>query len=102
MRDPVGSEPGYRCPVVVVQSDFFNRGGIRTLIVVTFTSNTALADAPGNVLVSANESGLYKDSVANISQVATLDRTYLSECVGKLSDETMAEIAAGLRLVLAI
>ena len=76
---PEGSEPGFRRPVLVVQSDAFNRSRIRTVIAVALTSNLRLVEAPGNVLVPANTSGLPKDSVANVSQVLTLDKDYLAD-----------------------
>ena len=74
MREPVGSEPGLRRPVVVISSDEFNRSRIRTVLVAAVTGNLALAEAPGNVTVDALESGLPRDSVVNVSKVATLDK----------------------------
>ena len=65
---PRGSSPGFRRPVLIVQNDAFNRSRIGTTLAVVLTSNMRLLDAPGNVLVSAAESGLPKDSVANVSQ----------------------------------
>jgi mRNA interferase MazF len=100
LEEPTGSSPGYRRPVVVVQSDAFNRSRIGTVIAVVLTSNTRLVDAPGNVLVERKQSGLPRDSVANVSQVVTLDRDYLSERVSKLPPRTMASIDAGMRLAL--
>lgn len=100
LDEPRGSEPGFRRPVLVVQADSFNRSKLRTAIAVVLTSNTRLLDAPGNVLVSAKESGLPKDSVANVAQIVTLDEDYLTERVGRLSPKLMARIDAGLKLVL--
>lgn len=95
-----GSEPGFRRPVIVVQADSFNRSKLRTAIAVVLTSNARLLDAPGNVLVSAKESGLPKDSVANVTQIVTLDEDYLTERVGRIPPKRMARIDAGLKLVL--
>ena len=100
LDDPVGSGPGYRRPIVVVQSNGFNRSRIQTTIVVVLTSNLRLVDAPGNVLVPRVASGLPKDSVANVSQVATLDRDFLTERAGKLPARLLAAVDAGLKLVL--
>lgn len=77
LPDPVGSEPGYRRPVLVVQDDTFTQSRITTVIVVVITSNIQLAEAPGNVLLPHAVSGLPRDSVANISQVFTVDKTFL-------------------------
>jgi mRNA interferase MazF len=100
LDEPRGSEPGFRRPLVVVQTDAFNRSRIRTTIAVVLTSNLRLVDAPGNVLVPKVQSRLPKDSVANVSQVVTVDRDVLSERTGKLPAATMAAIDQGLRLVL--
>ena len=99
---PVGSEPGYRRPVLIIQSDEFNRSGIRTVIVAVLTSNVALAQAPGNVLLKARHAGLAKDSVVNVSQVITVDKQCLTEKVKNLEPSIMTEVDNGLRLVLAI
>jgi len=99
---PEGSGPGYRRPVLIVQSDEFNRSRISTVIVAVLTSNTALAQAPGNVLIKARQAGLAKDSVVNISQVITVDKQCLTEKVKKLEASAMAEVDNGIRLVLAI
>jgi mRNA interferase MazF len=102
LDEPVGSAPGYRRPVLVVQSDAFNRSRIGTVVAVVLTSNLRLVDAPGNVLLSAPESGLPKQSVANVSQIVTLDRTTLVRRAGQLDARIMREIERGLRLVLAL
>lgn len=99
---PDGSEPGFRRPVLVVQSDAFNRSRVRTVIVVVLTSNLRLLDAPGNVLVPAKASGLPKDSVANVSQIITLDRDFLTDAAGRLRGRLLSDVDAGLRLVLAL
>lgn len=102
LPEPAGSEPGYRRPVVVVQSNTFNRSQIRTVVAVALTSNLALAAAPGNMLLKARDTGLPKDSVANVSQIVTLDKTFLREKVGILSTRKVEQIEDGLRLVLAL
>jgi mRNA interferase MazF len=102
LEEPMGSEPGYRRPVLIVQANAFNRSRLQTTIGVTLTSNLRLIDAPGNVLVPKHSSGLPKDSVANVSQVITLDRDFLAERTGKLPGRLLAAIDAGLKLVLAL
>ena len=102
LPDPTASEPGFRRPVVIVQANAFNRSRIRTVIAVVLTSNLRLAEAPGNVLVPASDSGLPKDSVANISQVITLDRTFLRERCSRLPAHLIKSIDEGLRLVLSL
>jgi len=100
LAEPRGSEPGHRRPVLVVQADAFNRSRLRTVIGIAVTSNTRLLDAPGNVLLSSRASGLPRDSVANVSQIVTLDRDYLTEKAGRIPRRTMARVDEGLRLVL--
>ncbi|NTV38279.1 MAG: type II toxin-antitoxin system PemK/MazF family toxin [Anaerolineales bacterium] len=99
---PTASEPGFKRPVVIIQSDAFNRSRIRTVIAVVLTSNLRLAEAPGNVLIPASGSGLPKDSVANVSQVITVDRTFLTEKCGRLPRNLIRSIDDGLRVVLAL
>lgn len=97
---PTGSGPGFRRPVVVVQSDPFNASRISTVIVAAVTSNLALAAAPGNVRVAPRDSGLGKPSVVNVSQLLTLDRSLLSARVAVLPGPVVQRIDEGLRLVL--
>ena len=99
---PRASEPGYRRPVLIVQANDFNRSKINTILALPITSNLALASAPGNVRVSARASGLRKPSVINVSQVITLDKSFLSKRVKSLGADTMAQVDDGLRLVLDI
>ncbi len=87
---------------MVVQSDAFNQSRINTVVVVVLTSNMRLAAAPGNVQLSARVTGLPKDSVANVSQVITLDKSFLTDIVGQLSTKKMQAIDEGLRLVLSL
>lgn len=102
LSEPRGAEPGFRRPVVVMQSNAFNRSRIGTVIVVVLTSNLRLLDSPGNVLIPAKLAGLTRDSVANVSQVMTVDRRDLGEAAGRLDALTLKRIEAGLRLVLAL
>jgi len=99
---PRGSGPAYRRPALVVQSDAFNRSRISTVVVVPLTSNLALAAAPGNVLCRRRDTGLPKQSVANVSQVSTIDRGRLAERAGTVPGPLMARVDDGLRLVLAL
>jgi mRNA interferase MazF len=85
---------------LVVQADSFNRSKLRTIIGVVLTSNTRLLDAPGNVLLPATSTGLPKDSIVNVTQLVTLDKTYLTERTGRVPPKLMAQVDAGLRLVL--
>jgi mRNA interferase MazF len=98
----IGSEPGYRRPLLIVQDDAFNRSRLRTVIAVVLTSNLRLVDAPGNVLIPAKSAGLPKDSVANVSQVITLDRDFLAELVGRIRGQLLTSVDNGLRLVLSL
>jgi len=99
---PVASEPGYRRPVLIVQSDEFNRSRIRTVIAAVLTTNLRLADAPGNILVTTDETGLPENSVVNVSQVITVDKSFLTEQVSQVSDRTILLVDEGLRLVLGL
>lgn len=102
LGEPAGSEPGFRRPVLVMQSDAFNRSRLRTVVAVVLTSNLRLVDAPGNVLVPSKAAGLPKDSVANVSQIVTLDHGVLSELAGRVRGNLLNDIEAGLRLVLSL
>ena len=102
LDEPHGSEPGFRRPLLIVQDDAFNRSRIRTVIAVVLTSNLHLLDAPGNVLLPAKVSGLPKDSVANVSQVITLDRDFLAEPAGRVKGQMLRDVENGLRLVLGL
>ena len=99
---PMKSGPGYRRPVVVMQSDDFNLSAINTAIVVSITSNLRLAKAPGNVLCRKRHTKLFKDSVINVSQVATVDKTLLTERISSLPANLIEQVESGLRLVLAL
>ncbi len=100
LSEPIASEPGYRRPVLIVSADDFNASRIRTVLAVAISSNLRLSASPGNVLIPAAESGLPRDSVGNVSQLITLDKSFLTERVGILSNEMLVKVAQGLRLVL--
>lgn len=100
LPEPSGAGAGFARPVIIVQADAFNRSAIRTVIAVAITSNTALAAAPGNVLLSRRASGLRRASVANVSQVVTLDRRLLAERVRALPARELDAVEQGLRLAL--
>jgi mRNA interferase MazF len=97
---PSGSEPGFRRPVIVVQSDAFNRSRISTVVCIPLTGNLRWADAPGNVLLDSDVTTLPKDSVANVSQPVTLDRAVLTDLVGKLPDAKLDLVLYGIDVVL--
>ena len=100
LPDPLGSEPGYRRPVVIVQADTFNDSRLGTVLAVGLTTNLQRADAPGNVLLPSRRTGLPRDCVANVSQVITVDKRFLSEQVGPLPALLLHRIDEGLRLIL--
>ena len=100
LDEPSGSEPGFRRPVVVVQGDAFNRSRIATVVCVALTSNLRWADAPGNVPLTARITGLPKDSVANVSQLVTLDREALTERAGVLPAKKLELLLLGIDIVL--
>jgi len=102
LPNPVSSELGYRRPVLIIQDDIFTQSRISTVIVIVITSNTRLADAPGNVLLPREASGLSKNSVANVSQVFTVDKTSLVERIGSLPNYLQEEIDEGLRTILCL
>ncbi|MDO8519799.1 MAG: type II toxin-antitoxin system PemK/MazF family toxin [Deltaproteobacteria bacterium] len=100
LGDPIGSGPGYRRPVIVVQGNPLNRSRLATAVCVPMTSNLVWANAPGNVLIVAKESGLPKDSVANPSQIVSLDRAALTEQVGKLPPKKLSLVLIGIDIIL--
>lgn len=97
---PAGSRSGFRRPVVIVQGDRFNRSRIATVVVVPLTTNLHLAEAPGNVVVPSDESGLSQDSVANVSLISAIDRTELDRQVGRVSVSSLAGIMEGIDVLL--
>jgi len=101
LPDPTGSGPGFRRPVVVVQSDALNRSRIATVICVPLTSNLKWASAPGNLKLSARATGLPKESVANVSQIIAIDKALLTERVAKLTASKLELLLSGISLALA-
>jgi mRNA interferase MazF len=100
LEKPTGSGAGFRRPVIIVQGDNFNASRISTTVVVPLTSNERLAAAPGNVVLPAATTGLPKESVANVSQIVAIDRELLTERVGRLPDNYLGRVIAGIDLVL--
>ena len=100
LPEPRRSEPGFRRPVLVIQAEAFNASRIQTVVVAVVTSNLALGEAPGNILLPARSSGLPRNSVVNVSQVLTLDREFLTARAGVLPARLRTRVDAGLRLVL--
>jgi len=102
LGDPEGSEPSLRRPVLIVQDNQYNRSRIATVIILSITSNTRLADMPGNILLGREKSGLPKESVINVSQIATVDKNWLEKKVGSVSQTLMEEVDYGLGLILGL
>ena len=100
LSEPTSSEPGYRHPHVVIQNNLFNRSRIRTVIVLALSSNLKRAEAPGNVLLAPGEANLPKQSVVNVSQVFTVDKSQLEEHIGTLSPKRVRQILEGIGLLL--
>jgi mRNA interferase MazF len=100
LADPIGSAQGYRRPVVVVQSDPLNRSQLATVVCVVLTSNLRWSIAPGNVLLHVRQTGLDRDSVANVSQIVTIDKRQLTERAGKVPKRQMGAIFSGIDLIM--
>src|SRR5437016_9921824 len=92
LPEPTGSGPGFRRPLLVISANSFNDSRINTVIAAVVTSNLRLADAPGNVRVPVKGTGLSKASVVNVSQVITVDKTFLTQRIGKLNPRILAEV----------
>jgi mRNA interferase MazF len=102
LQEPIGSSPGIRRPLLVVQSDEFNESTIRTTICAVVTSNLRLAEAPGNVRLRRRAAGLSRESVVNVSQLVTVDKCLLTSRIGRISPEALRDVDAGIRLVLSL
>ena len=100
LAEPRGSEPGYRHPVLILQSEPFNRSRLPTVVCLVVSSNLRLLDAPGNVLLRASETGLPRDSVANVTQFVTVDLAFLDDRAGRVPARALARVEAGIRVVL--
>ena len=99
LGQPIGSEPAYIHPYVVIQNNVLNRSQIRTVIVCALTTNLRRAKAPGNVLLEVGEADLPEQSVVNVSQVFTVDKALLTGKIGSLSRQRVQQILAGLALI---
>jgi mRNA interferase MazF len=99
---PLGSGPGFRRPVLIVQSNDFNESAIRTTICAVVSSNMRLAEAPGNIRLSRKASGLARESVVNVSQLVTLDKRLLTARVGRTPARVLRDVDAGIKLVLSL
>jgi mRNA interferase MazF len=102
LGEPVGSQPGFVRPAVIVSADAFNNSAIATVVVVAITSSLRLGEAPGNVALPLGAGGLPKSSVVNVSQVATIDKASLIEEIGRLTDEQLESVERGLRMALTL
>jgi mRNA interferase MazF len=102
LGEPQDSAPGFRRPLLIVQCNEFNDSAIRTAICAAITSNMRLADAPGNVRITRPVSGLPHESVVNVSQLITLDKKMLTENVARLPEQSLRDVEAGIKLVLAL
>lgn len=102
LPEPKGSMPGYKHPILILQSDKFNRSSLDTIVGAIITTNLRLEKMPGNVLITARQSGLNENSVINITQIVTANKTDLLEFVGVISDQKMNQVENGLRLVLSL
>jgi mRNA interferase MazF len=99
---PFGSEPGFRRPVLIIQSDSYNKSLLNTIVVIPLTTNLLLENAPGNLLIEREESGLSKDSVIVVSQIYAIDRHRLIEHVSMISKNTLIDVEYGIKMVLGI
>ena len=97
--EPIGSEPGHRHPYVVIQNNMFNHSRINTVVFCAVTSNLKRAKSPGNVLLENDEANLPKQSVVNVTQVLTVDKSTLIEWIGMLSEKRVRQILDGVRLL---
>ena len=100
LDEPIGSEPGYSHPHLVIQNNLFNRSRINTVVVCALTSNLKRAKAPGNVLLTDGEANLPKRSVVNISQIITVNKLQLDEYIGSISKKRIKEVLEGIELLM--
>ena len=102
LPEPPGSGPGYRRPYLIVSANSFNDSRINTVIGAVITSNLRLADAPGNIRLPVRGTGLSKPSVVNVSQIITIDKTFLTERVGRVAPALLGSVDDGLRMALSL
>ena len=100
LKNPRESEPGFPRPVVIISANSFNLSNIQTVLAAVITSNIKLKDSPGNIYLPSSKSGLPRDSVIDVSQLITLDKSFIGDSVGKLPQALLAKLEKGLRLVL--
>jgi mRNA interferase MazF len=100
LGEPKGSAPGYWRPLLIVQCHTFNNMNLRTVVGVAITGQIKLANAPGNVLLSPNMTGLERESVVNISQIITLDQRSLGERIGRASSRKLEQVLDGIELLI--
>lgn len=99
---PIGSQPGGRRPVLILQSDFFNHSRINTVVIAAITSNPKHANEPGNVFLPMTDTGLSRDSIVNISQMSAVNKWFLTEYIATLPEALMVEVEDGIKLLLDI
>ena len=100
LPDPVGSEPGYARPVVIISADRFNATAIDTVTVVYLYANLAVGRHPGNVTLLSRDTGLDRDSVANVTQLGTIDKQHVQRRIGAVPPTRLRDFDDGLRLAL--
>lgn len=100
LQQPVGSAPGYRRPVLVLQSDWFNRSQFATVLCAPMTGSIKRANIPGNALLRASDTGLDNDSVVSVAQLVTVDRSRFMEWTGRIGSRQLAQVLAGIDVVL--
>ncbi len=100
LGEPGGSGPGFRHPYVVLQNNIFNASRLNTVVLCGLTSNVERAKAPGNVLLRKGEGNLPKDSVVNITQIVTVDKSDLVEKIGSLTPKRISQIVEVVKLLL--
>jgi mRNA interferase MazF len=98
--EPSGSRPGYTHPAVVIQSDTFNKSAIDTVVVCEVTETLRLGKARGNVALVPGEANLPMQSVVNVSQIFTVNKTDLRDWIGRLDAFRVREVLDGLHLLL--
>ena len=99
LEEPIGSEPGYRHPHIIIQNNLFNSSNINTVVMCALTTNLKRGLSPGNVLLKKGEANLSKKSVVNITQIYNVDKTYLDEKIGRVNSTRIKEILAGIQLL---
>ena len=86
-------------PVLIIQSEAFNRSVLEPAVCITLSPDWKLAPSPGNVLIAQSDSGLPKACVANVAQIITIDRRFLTEYVGTVPNFILESVLDGVQLV---